>query len=142
MVSFLAQTPKGKGSGKGKATTKGVRSGVPSSTTESSSSALTSTGSQNTSPASFKGKGKQKGKSFKGKGSRPPHGGATSQITCNFCHLHGHTERNCRKKNALHYSTYYQQARSQFNNRQQLVMDQLENSLFAPNVCSWLVLTN
>ncbi len=50
--------------------------------------------------------------------------------------LHGHTERNCRKKNVLHHSNSYQQARSQFNNRQQLVMDQLENSLFAPNVCS------
>ena len=144
MDSFLAQTPKGKGpgKGKGKATTKGARSGVPSSITESSSSTPTSAGPQNNSPASFKGKGKQKGKPFKGKSFRPPHGGATTQLICNFCHLHGHTERNCRKKNALHHSTSYQQARSQFNNRQQLVMDQLENSLFAPNVCSWCLQAN
>ncbi len=57
-------------------------------------------------------------------------------------YLHGHTERNCRKKNVLHHSNSYQQARSQFNNRQQLVMDQLENSLFAPNVCSWCLQAN
>jgi hypothetical protein len=145
MVSLMAQTPKGKGSGKGKATTKGTRSGVPSTVSESSSNTptrntwppISTTGALGTSPSPFKGKGKQKGKFTKGKGPRPPHSGASSQLICNFCHLHGHTERNCRKKNALHHSNSYQQARSQFNNRQQLVMDQLENSLFALNVCSW-----
>jgi hypothetical protein len=150
MVSLLAQNPKGKGSGKGKATTKGTRSGVPSTVSESSSSTPTSnawspastTGALGTSPSPFKGKGKQKGKFTKGKGSRPPNSGASSQLICNFCHLHGHTERNCRKKNALYHSNSYQQARSQFNNRQQLVMDQLENSLFAPNVCSWCLQSN
>jgi hypothetical protein len=150
MASFLAQTPKGKGSGKGKVTTKGARSGVSSAVSESSStvppstpwSPVVNTGSHSTSPPSFKGKGTQKGKSPERKGSRSLHGGASSQIICNFCHLHGHTERNCRKKNALHHSNSYQQARSQFNTRQQLVMDQLENSLFAPNVCSWCLQPN
>ncbi len=110
MVSLLAQTPKGKG--KGKTTTKGARSGVPSTVSESSSTVSTSTpwspamntGSKGTSPASFKGKVKQKGKSTKGKGPHSLHGGAPSQIIYNFCHIHGHTERNCRKKNALHHS--------------------------------------
>ena len=150
MVSLLAQSPKGKGSGKGKATTKGARSGVPSTVSESSStvpsnipwSPAVRNESKGTAPSSFKGKGKQKGKSLKGKSSRTTQGSASSPIICNFCHLHGHTERNCRKKNALHHSNSYQQARSQFNNRQQLVMDQLENSLFAPNVCSWCLQTN
>jgi hypothetical protein len=63
-----------------------------------------------------------------------PHSGASSQFICNFCHLHGHTERNCRKKNALHHSNSYQHARSQFNNRQQLVMDQLMSVLGAYNL--------
>ncbi len=150
MVSLLAQTPKGKGSGKGKTTTKGTRSGVPSTVSESCSNTpisnpwppTSTTGTLGTSPSPFKGKGKQKGKFTKGKGSRPLNSGASSQLICNFCHLHGHTERNCRKKNALHHSNSYQQARSQFNNRQQLVMDQLENSLFAPNVCSWCLQAN
>jgi hypothetical protein len=140
MVSLLAQAPKGKGFGKGKATTKGTRSGVPSTVSESSTSTPSSNtwspagtnGALGTSPSSFKGKGKQKGKFTKGKSSRPPNSGASSQLICNLCHLHGHTERNYRKKNALHHSNPYQQARSQFNNRQQLVMDQLENNLFAP----------
>ena len=150
MVSLLAQTPKGKGIGKGKTMTKGARSGVPSTVSESSSTTPSSTpwspavntGSKGTTSSSFKGKGKQKGKSLKGKSSRTLQGSASPQIICTFCHLHGHTERNCRKKNALHHSNSYQQARSQFNHRQQLVMDQLENSLFAPNVCSWCLQTN
>jgi hypothetical protein len=150
MVSLLTQNPKGKGSGKGKTMNKGKRSGIPSTVSESSSSAPISNtwspastpGGLSTSPSPFKGKGKQKGKFLKGKVSRPPNSGASSPITCNFCHLHGHTERNCRKKNALHHSNSYQQARSQFNSRQQLVMDQLENSLFAPNVCSWCLQPN
>jgi hypothetical protein len=112
MVSLLTQNPKGKGSGKGKATTNGTRSGVPSVVSESSTSVPISntwspsstTGGLGTSPSPFKGKGKLKGKFTKGKGSRPPNSGASSQIICNLCHLHGHTERNCRKKNALHHS--------------------------------------
>ena len=51
--------------------------------------------------------------------------------------MHGHISQNCRKRQALHNSASYQQARSQFDTRQQLLIDQLENSLFAPNVCSW-----
>jgi len=61
---------------------------------------------------------------------------------CGFCHLHGHHESNCRKKHALQNSDSYQQARSQFNSRQQLLIDQLEDSLFAPNVCSWCLQDN
>jgi hypothetical protein len=68
MVSLVAQAPKGKGYGKGKVTTKGTRSGLPSTLSESSSSTPTSntgppastTGPLSPSPFSFKGKGKQK----------------------------------------------------------------------------------
>ena len=85
-----------------------------------------------------KGKGTFKGKLPKGKGYRSPNTGTSlATLVCGFCHLHGHHESNCRKRHALHNSESYQQTRSQFNSRQQLLFDQLENSLFAPNVCSW-----
>ena len=84
-----------------------------------------------------KGKGSSKGKLHKGKGQRVNTGTSLSTLVCGFCHLHGHHESNCRKRHALHNSNTYQQARSHFDSRQQLLMDQLENSLFAPNVCSW-----
>jgi hypothetical protein len=85
-----------------------------------------------------KGKGTFKGKLPKGKGYRSPNTGTSlTTLVCGFCHLHGHHESNCRKRHALHNSESYQQTRSQFNPRQQLLFDQLENSLFAPNVCSW-----
>jgi hypothetical protein len=51
--------------------------------------------------------------------------------------MHGHLEQNCRKRLALHNSAPYQQAKSTFTPRQQLIVDQLEDTLFAPNVCSW-----
>jgi hypothetical protein len=51
--------------------------------------------------------------------------------------MHGHISQHSCKRQALHNSASYQQARSQFDTRQQLLIDQLENSLFAPNVCSW-----
>ncbi len=74
----------------------------------------------------------------KGKGQRtPPQGTSLATLVCSFCHIHGHHESNFRKRHALHNSDSYQQARSQFDSRQQLPVDQLENSLFAPNVCSW-----
>ena len=91
---------------------------------------------------SHKGKGPPKGQSFKGKGQRFNSGTSLSTLVCGFCHLHGHHEANCRKKHALQNSDSYQQARSQFNSRQQLLIDQLENSLFAPNVCSWCLQCN
>ena len=88
----------------------------------------------------YKGKGSSKGKPHKGS----PKGNRTSSVStantglkCDFCHMHGHISQNCRKRQALHNSTSYQQARSQLDTRQQLLIDQLENSLFAPNVCSW-----
>ena len=84
-----------------------------------------------------KGKFSPKGKLFKGKGQRASTGTSLSTLVCGFCHLHGHHESNCRKRHALHNSDTYQQARSHFDSRQQLLMDQLENSLFAPNVCPW-----
>jgi hypothetical protein len=86
-----------------------------------------------------KGKG-AKGKPYKDspKGNRTPSGSTASiSLVCDFCHMHGHISQNCRKRQALHNSASYQQARSQFDTRQQLLIDQLENSLFAPNVCSW-----
>jgi hypothetical protein len=85
----------------------------------------------------YKGKGSSIGKSYKGS----PKGNRTSTtntgLICDFRHMHGHISQNCRKRQALHNSASYQQARSQFDTRQQLFIDQLENSLFAPNVCSW-----
>ncbi len=51
--------------------------------------------------------------------------------------MHGHIEQHCRKRQALQNFGAYQQARSTFNPRQQLLIDQLEDNLFAPNVCSW-----
>jgi hypothetical protein len=85
-------------------------------------------------------KGSSKGKFSKGspKGNRIPSvSTANTGLVCDFCHMHGHLSQNCRKRQALHNSASYQQARSQFDTRQQLLIDQLENSLFAPNVCSW-----
>jgi hypothetical protein len=85
-----------------------------------------------------KGKGTSKGIHPKGKGYRPPNPGTSlATLVCGFCHLHCHHESNCRKRHALQNFESYQQARGQFNSRQQLLFDQLENSLFAPNVCSW-----
>ena len=85
-----------------------------------------------------KGKGSSKGSFSKGKSHHtPPQGTSLSTLVCGFCHIQGHHESNCRKRNALHNSDAYQQARSQFDSRQQLLLDRLEDSLFAPNVCSW-----
>jgi hypothetical protein len=85
-----------------------------------------------------KGKDFSKGTFSKGKGQRtPPQGTSLATLVCGFCHLHGYHESNCRKRHALHNSDTYQQARSQFDSMQQLLLDQLESSLFAPNVCSW-----
>jgi hypothetical protein len=87
-----------------------------------------------------KGKGvfSGKGKGEKGKGSRSHENSPNfTHLQCKFCHLHGHIEQNCRKKQALQNSSAYQQARKQFTPRQQLVVDLLEDNLFAPNVCSW-----
>jgi hypothetical protein len=101
-------------------------------------------------PSTQKGKGSQnnlvkgkgifspKGKGEKGKGSRSyDNNSSFTRLQCKFCHLHGHVEQNCRKKQALQNSSAYQQARKQFTPRQQLVVDLLEDNLFAPNVCSW-----
>ncbi len=86
-----------------------------------------------------KGKGtlSAKGKSDKRKVSRFPATNPTStRLQCKFCHLHGHIEQNYRKKQALQNSSAYRRARKQFTPRQQLVVDMLEDNLFAPNVCS------
>ena len=99
-------------------------------------------------------KGKGKGKSFskgKGKTSRfgdrgkgesfPPKAEAGSSshtpVTCGFCHKIGHITENCRRRLALHNNTLYQQTRSKFSGRQQLLFDGLENSVFSHNTCSW-----
>jgi hypothetical protein len=44
--------------------------------------------------------------------------------------MHGHISQNCRKRQALHNSASYQQARSQFDTRQQLLIDQLEKKTY------------
>ena len=130
---------KGRHKGKGKSIPKGNRTGTPS---------VNPVGLAG--QATHKGKGGQssfvkgnsifsaKGKGDKGKGSRSHTNSPNfTRLQCKFCHLHGHIEQNCRKKQALQNSSAYQQARKQFTPRQQLVVDLLEDNLFAPNVCSW-----
>jgi hypothetical protein len=108
-------TPKGKGKGKGAPTVK----------------VNTSQGKGNffqKGASHYKGKGSSKGKSYKGspKGNRTPSGSTTTTgLVCDFCHMHDHISQNCRKRQALHNSVSYQQARSQFDTRQQLLIDQL-----------------
>jgi hypothetical protein len=95
----------------------------------------------------FKGKGKPFHNGNRSKGDAGhPHRSETSSysavsshmaITCEFCHKIGHTMDNCRKRQALHNSTLYQQTRSKFSGRQQLLFDKLEDSVFSPNTCSW-----
>ena len=60
-----------------------------------------------------------------------------TSIVCGFCHKIGHTTENCRKRTALHSNTLYQQTRSKFSGRQQLLFAGLENSVFSPDACSW-----
>ena len=60
-----------------------------------------------------------------------------TSIVCGFCHKIGHTTENCRKRTALHSNTLYQQTRSKFSGRQQLLFEGLENSVFSPDACSW-----
>ncbi len=61
-----------------------------------------------------------------------------TSIVCGFCHKIGHTTENCRKRTALHSNTLYQQTRSKFSGRQQLLFAGLsENSVFSPDSCSW-----
>ena len=126
---------KGRYKGKGKPPSKGNRTGTSSSSVGS----LAPT-TQKGKGSFTKGKGafSAKGKTDKGKGYRyPANNPNLPRLQCKFCHLHGHLEQNCRKKQALQNSAAYQEARKQFTPRQQLVVDQLEDSLFAPNVCSW-----
>ncbi len=125
----MPQSALGKGyqKGKGKITFKGQRSDNSFSKGKSSGKGSILDGSK----GSGKGKNspKGKGKSSKGKGNRTPQSGTVSHnLVCDFCHLHGHISQNCRKRQALHNSASYQQARSQFDTRQQLLIDQLENS--------------
>jgi len=97
----------------------------------------------------YKGKGKNfaKGNRSKGKPIAPadattpaPISSHTS-IVCGFCHIIGHTTENCRKRLALHNNTLYQQTRSKFSSRQQLLFAGLENSVFSANTCSWCLQT-
>jgi len=129
---------KGASKGKGKSVGKGKRQDYSSTPANPHGKGF----SRGKGAASHKGKGPPKGKVSKGKGKRSNSGISLSTLVCGFCHLHGHHESNCRKKHALQNSDSYQQARSQFNSRQQLLIDQLENSLFAPNVCSWCLQDN
>jgi hypothetical protein len=45
-------------------------------------------------------------------------------------------------EDALHNNTLYQQTRSKFSPRQQLLFADLENSLFSHNTCSWCLQSN
>ena len=130
---------KGRHKGKGKTFPKGNRIGTQfrNPMTPSGPSTPKGKGSQN---SLVKGKGvfSTKGKGEKGKGSRSHDNSPNfTRLYCKFCHLHNHIEQNCRKKHALQNSSAYQQTRKQFTPRQQLVVDLLEDNLFAPNVCSW-----
>ena len=97
----------------------------------------------------YKGKGKvfPKGNRTKGKpialteANTPPTISSHTSITCGFCHKIGHPTENCRKRLALHNNTLYQQTRSKFSGRQQLLFAGLENSVFSANTCSWCLQT-
>ena len=137
--SSVSALGKGRHKGKGKPFPKGNRIGTQflNPMAPSGPSTPKGKGSQNN---LVKGKGifSPKGKGEKGKGSRSyDNNSSFTRLQCKFCHLHGHVEQNCRKKQALQNSSAYQQARKQFTPRQQLVVDMLEDNLFAPNVCSW-----
>jgi hypothetical protein len=136
--SSVSALDKGRNKGKGKPLSKGNRTGTPSTNSMGLSGQSPYKGKGNHTFAKGKGTFSAKGKGDKGKGSRSL---ATTpnftRLQCKFCHLHGHIEQNCRKKQALQNSSAYQQARKQFTPRQQLVVDMLEDNLFAPNVCSW-----
>jgi hypothetical protein len=136
--SSVSALDKGRNKGKGKSFPKGNRTGTPSTNSMGLSEQLPYKGKGNHTFTKGKGTFSAKGKGDKGKASRSL---ATTpnftRLQCKFCHLHGHIEQNCRKKQALQNSSAYQQARKQFTPRQQLVVDMLEDNLFAPNVCSW-----
>jgi hypothetical protein len=93
----------------------------------------------------YKGKGKffSKGNRVKGKpiaiaeANTSPAISSHTSIVCGFCHIIGHTTENCRKRLALHNNTLYQQTRSKFSGRQQLLFAGLENSVFSADTCSW-----
>ena len=137
----------GKGEGKGKKGGKGKggnRSHQPRPT-------LSFDGSKGKGKGKFpsqnhhKGKGKffSKGNRSKGKPIATSEATTSSAISshtsivCGFCHIIGHTTENCRKRFALHNNTLYQQTRSKFSSRQQLLFTGLENSVFSANTCSW-----
>jgi hypothetical protein len=122
-----ATQSKGPRKGKGKDAIKGERQEYHSVFTPSNGKGF----SRGKGAVLHKGKGTPKGKSFKGKGQRSNSGTSLSTLVCGFCHLHGHHEANCRKKHALQNSDSYQQARSQFNSRQQLLIDQCLFLVFA-----------
>ena len=93
----------------------------------------------------YKGKGKKISKGNRGKGKPIAIAEASTSsaisshtsIVCGFCHIIGHTTENCRKRLALHNNTLYQQTRSKFSGRQQLLFAGLENSVFSADTCSW-----
>ena len=100
------------------------------------------------SPQSQKGKGKfpSKGNRTKGKpialteANAPSTISSHTSIVCGFCHIIGHTTENCRKRLALHNNTLYQQTRSKFSGRQQLLFAGLENSVFSADTYMLMVL--
>ena len=144
----------GKGKGKGKKGLKGGKGGYRSQQPRPMLAFENSKGKGKGKP-SFQGNfGNSKGKSKssspfgnRGKGKTSPSltsesntsSGISSHtsIVCGFCHKIGHTTENCRKRTALHSNTLYQQTRSKFSGRQQLLFDGLENSVFSPDACSW-----
>jgi flagellar biosynthesis/type III secretory pathway protein FliH len=144
----------GKGKGKGKKGHKGDKGGYRSQYPRPMLAIDSSKGKGKGKP-SFQGnfvnpKGKGKSSSSqgnRGKGKISPSltselntsSGISSHtsIVCGFCHKIGHTTENCRKRSALHNNTLYQQTRSKFSGRQQLLFAGLENSVFSPDSCSW-----
>jgi hypothetical protein len=116
-----SSTPVGKGQhkGKGKSLTKGIRSHTPSSGSFTTGKGSHSKGSTST-PSKGKTSSPGKSKGDKGKGARQGSpSSSVSRLQCKFCHLHGHIEQHCRKRQALQNSGAYQQARSTFNSNPQ-----------------------
>jgi hypothetical protein len=144
----------GKGKGKGKKGHKGGKGGYRSQQPKPLLGLDNSKGKGKSKPffpGSFGGsKGKGKSSSsldYRGKGKTSPsltsEANTSSEISshtpivCGFCHKIGHTTENCRKRTALYSNTLYQQTRSKFSGRQQLLFAGVENSVFSPDACSW-----
>ena len=100
--SSVGALGQGRHKGKGKSFPKGNRTGTQSPNPIGFAGQSTQKG-KSSQGSVVKGKGvfSVKGKGEKEKGSRSPVTNPNfTRLQCKFCHLHGHIEQNCRKKQA------------------------------------------